>query len=51
MAAGANTSGQFAADVGYTKRPKHPKRPLAGEPWRAASEPKRKPKKPAKPKR
>lgn len=27
-----NASGRFSADVGYTKRPKHPKRPRAGEP-------------------
>lgn len=36
MANGVNTSGRFAADVGYTKRPKKPKRPLAGEPRRVA---------------
>lgn len=32
MAATGNTSGRFAADVGYTKRPKKPRLPLAGEP-------------------
>lgn len=32
MASTGNASGRFAADVGYTRRPKHPKLPLAGEP-------------------
>lgn len=42
MAATSNTSGRFAADVGYTKRPKHPKLPLAGEPRKKGAEGKRK---------
>lgn len=41
MATGStNTSGQFKADVGYKKRPKHPKLPLAGEPKRRQKKPK-----------
>lgn len=47
--AGANTSGGFVADVGYTKRPKHPKLPLAGESRGKTGEPsKRKKKAPSK---
>lgn len=47
MAATSNASGRFSADVGYTKRPKKPKLPLAGEPRKMADESKRK----AKPKK